>query len=369
MRQISSERENCEEEEGNSRPVASKGLAAVQRDIIALTKRHFEQYGTPPPSGPRLYSFSPFSPGSRLTPATHILTNQQVLIKSVHRSLLSVTKFKAQFELEIANLQRIQHSHVIRLLELFHCQSYIALVLDCKPGMTLAQVLRHSGRMEEREGRKVFGAVAQGLAAIHEAGVVHRDLRPEHILIEGETGLIKIAGLGNSKRVRRGQEMMGVVGAPAYMAPETLLQKGFDGYAADIWSLGVLLYSLLSGSEPFQGASLLDLQKSILRGNVTWPEEVTDTGKRLIQGMMAKRPQDRLNMREIVENAWLRGDSEPLHFSQSRPCSPLLSIRPSVLYRVETLGYPRAFTLASLRSHSLTQASVCYHLLNRSTLL
>ena len=338
----------------------------MQRDIVSLIKRHFQQYGTPPPSGPHLYSFAPFSQSSRLTSATHVLTSQQVLIKTVPLSLLSVTKLKAQFDLEVANLQRVQHNCVLRLLELLPCQKDMVLVFDCTPGMTLAQVLRRSGGVEESEGRRVFGAVAEGLAALHEAGVVHRDLRPEHIQIEGGTGLVKVAGLGNSQRVRRGQEIVGVVGAPAYMAPETLLEKGFDGYAADIWSLGVLLYFLLSGSEPFKGATLLDLQKAVLRGKVTWPVEVTKEGRNLMQGMMAMRPQDRLSMREVLEHAWLRGDSEPIHFSQSRASSPALPVRPSVLHLVERLGYPRTYTLASLRSHCLTHASVCYHLLNRT---
>lgn len=253
---------------------------------------------------------------------------------------------------------------MIRLLEIIHCQRHLVLVLDCKPGLTLAQVLKR-GRMEERQGRRVFKAVAEGLAALHESGVVHRDLKPENIQVEEGTGDIKIAGLGNSRKARRGQEVVGVVSSPAYMPPESLLGKGFDGYTADIWSLGVLLYVILSGFEPFTGPTLLDIQKAILRCNMTWPEEVSEEGRNLIKGMMEMRPQARFTMRNILEHAWVRGHSEPVHFSQPRPRSPATPIRPAVLHTVEALGYPRLYTLSSLRSHTLTHASVCYHLLNR----
>lgn len=339
-------------------------MGTAQRGIVALTKRCFERYGTPPPSGPYLYCFSPFSQSLKLTPATHILTSQPVLIKAIAHSLLSVAKFKAQLDEEIGNLQRVKHINVIQLLELVHCKRHLVLVFDCKPGRTLAQVLRHE-RLQEGQGRRVFRAVAEGLAALHESGVVHRDLKPENIQVEEGTGNIKIAGLENSRKVRRGQEVTGVVSAPAYMPPESLLGKGFDGYAADIWSLGVFLYVILSGFEPFTGPTILDIQKAILRGNMTWPDGVPEEARNLVKGMMEMRPQARLSMRNILDHVWLRGDSKPAHFSHSRPHSPVIPILPSVLHTVEALGYPRLFTLSSLRSHTLTHASVCYHLLNR----
>lgn len=331
-------------------------------EMVGYIKRYFEQYGTAPLSGPHMYLFPPLSPSSKLTPALHILTEKQVLIKTIDRELLSVERRKLMIDEEIRNSHRINHMRVAKVLEVLYTSQWVLIVYDCEPGLTLSQVIR-KGEVRETEAREVFRQLVEGVKAMHEVGVVHRDLRPECIRVSN--GKVKIEGLQNSKRVKRGQDVVGTVGALAYMGPETLLSKGYDGYAADIWSLGVLLYLLLTGTEPFTGKSHIDIQKAILKGNITFPKHIHPHGIDLTSKLLALRPQSRPSLREIKDHVWMTGDSERPRFTHIRSRSNSMLVNNYVVNSVEKLGFPRGFTVASLRAQSMNQATVCYHLLNR----
>ena len=104
----------------------------------------------------------------------------------------------------------------------------------------------------------IFKQIVYGLAHCHCRSVLHRDIKPDNILMDGEDG-IKICDFGVSRLITRNQVINEQCGTPAYIAPEIIAEKGYSGYYADLWSLGILLYTILQGTVPFRGNSLEEL--------------------------------------------------------------------------------------------------------------
>lgn len=113
-----------------------------------------------------------------------------------------------------------------------------------------------------------------GIAHIHCRSVIHRDIKLDNILLDSEKG-VKICDFGVSKIIKKGQLIKEQCGTPAYLAPEIIIDQGYEGYFVDIWSLGVLLYTMLLGTVPFKASNLEDLHKLILAGVFIIPDSVS----------------------------------------------------------------------------------------------
>uniref|UniRef100_A0A9L0JD45 non-specific serine/threonine protein kinase n=1 Tax=Equus asinus TaxID=9793 RepID=A0A9L0JD45_EQUAS len=134
------------------------------------------------------------------------------------------------------------------------------------PGRDLLDHIRKSGPMAEDEARGKFRQLTSALEYCHRKGVVHRDLRLEHVLLDSE-GNVKLSGFGSSA-VFLGQELSTQCGSPWYAAPETLQGRAYAGPPADVWSLGVVLFFLLTGAPPFWGCDLATVRRRVLSGRV-----------------------------------------------------------------------------------------------------
>lgn len=108
------------------------------------------------------------------------------------------------------------------------------------------------------------------MAHIHCRSVVHRDIKLDNILLDSEKG-VKICDFGVSKIIKKGEFIKEQCGTPAYLAPEIIMDTGYEGYYVDIWSLGVLLFAMLTGSVPFRAGNLEELHSSICKGEFTVP--------------------------------------------------------------------------------------------------
>ena len=207
-------------------------------------------------------------------------------------------------------MHALDHPNVLKFHAWYETSNHLWLILEYCCGGDLAALLAADGRLPEPAAADVGAGLAAGLAALHAAGGLHRDVRPGNVLLD-EAGVARLAGFGLSVRPARGGGGGGprgvppgpAAGSPAYMAPELFLPGGAPSTASDLYSLGCVLYELLAGAPPFGGGggSLVALVRSALASPPPpLPASVSRAGVNLIMGLLAKAPGDRPSWPEVA---------------------------------------------------------------------
>ncbi|ONM55574.1 Serine/threonine-protein kinase PEPKR2 [Zea mays] len=223
---------------------------------------------------------------------------------------------------EVEIMQHLSgHPGVVTLRAVFEDADKFYLVMELCSGGRLLDEIAREGKFSEQRAAIVIKDLMAVLKYCHEMGVVHRDVKPENILLT-KAGKVKLADFGLAARVTNGQKMFGVAGSPAYVAPEVL--SGSYSEKVDIWGAGVLLHVLLLGSLPFQGGSLDAVFESIKTleldfSSTPWESiSVSDASQR-------SEDQDECGIVDALAAAITRVRiSEP---KRSRLCSPAITIQ------------------------------------------
>jgi serine/threonine protein kinase len=187
----------------------------------------------------------------KVTLGIHKLTGKYVAIKTIEKSYMKDDFSKRKVFQEVYLLKKIKHSNVIRLLEVFESSKHMLMVMEYAGGGDLLHLIKRKGKLQESDAKFIFKQISYGLAHIHCRSVIHRDIKLDNILLDCEKG-VKICDFGVSKIIKKGQIIQEQCGTPAYLAPEIIIDKGYEGFFVDIWSLGVLLYAMLCGTVPFK---------------------------------------------------------------------------------------------------------------------
>ncbi|KAK6131837.1 hypothetical protein DH2020_034411 [Rehmannia glutinosa] len=180
-----------------------------------------------------------------------------------------------------------------------------------KPDLVRQRELFHKvakGKLKEDIARKYFQQLICAVNFCHGRGVYHRDLKPENLLLD-ENGSLKVSDFGLSalSECKRVDGLLHTTcGTPAYVAPEVISRKGYDGAKADIWSCGVILFVLLAGYLPFHDSNLMEMYKKIARGDYKCPNWFPPEARRLLSKILDPNPQSRISIAKIMENSWFR---------------------------------------------------------------
>jgi len=176
--------------------------------------------------------------------------------------------------------------------------------MECVTGGDLFDYLVKHVRLDESEALRLFRQLIDGVDHCHTSGVVHRDLKAENILLDGNNN-IKIADFGFAAELIPGELLTKSCGSPNYAAPE-LLYKGcqYRGPEIDVWSCGVILFALLTITLPFDADSIPALFRLIKRGRYNLPGYVSDDAKDLIQRMLTVDAEKRISISEIRQHSW-----------------------------------------------------------------
>ncbi|KQK01259.1 phosphoenolpyruvate carboxylase kinase 2 [Brachypodium distachyon] len=198
--------------------------------------------------------------------------------------------------------------HVVALHAAFEDAHAVHLVLDlCAGGDLLSLLSARGGRLPEREAAGLAAQLAAALAACHRRGVAHRDVKPDNLLFDA-AGALKLADFGSAEWFGDGRAMTGLVGTPYYVAPEVVAGREY-GEKVDVWSAGVVLYVMLSGTVPFYGATAPEIFESVLRGNLRFPPRafasVSPEAKDLMRRMLCKDVSRRFSADQVLRHPWI----------------------------------------------------------------
>uniref|UniRef100_A0A665UMF9 non-specific serine/threonine protein kinase n=1 Tax=Echeneis naucrates TaxID=173247 RepID=A0A665UMF9_ECHNA len=240
--------------------------------------------------------------------ARHVLTGKEVRCNAQHHiCMVHVTTLDVYFlQLfrEVRIMKMLNHPNIVKLFEVIETEKTLYLVMEYASGGEVFDYLVAHGRMKEKEARAKFRQIVSAVQYCHQKCIVHRDLKAENLLLDADMN-IKIADFGFSNEFTLGNKLDTFCGSPPYAAPELFQGKKYDGPEVDVWSLGVILYTLVSGSLPFDGQNLKELRERVLRGKYRIPFYMSTDCENLLKKFLILNPSKRGSLEQIMRDRWM----------------------------------------------------------------
>uniref|UniRef100_A0A1A8BEF0 MAP/microtubule affinity-regulating kinase 3 n=2 Tax=Nothobranchius kadleci TaxID=1051664 RepID=A0A1A8BEF0_NOTKA len=236
--------------------------------------------------------------------ARHVLTGKEVAVKIIDKAQLNSSSLQKLFR-EVRIMKMLNHPNIVKLFEVLETEKTLYLVMEYASGGEVFDYLVAHGRMKEKEARAKFRQIVSAVQYCHQKCIVHRDLKAENLLLDADMN-IKIADFGFSNEFTLGNKLDTFCGSPPYAAPELFQGKKYDGPEVDVWSLGVILYTLVSGSLPFDGQNLKELRERVLRGKYRIPFYMSTDCENLLKKFLILNPSKRGSLeQQIMRDRWM----------------------------------------------------------------
>jgi len=212
---------------------------------------------------------------------------------------------KMRIEKEINILKQLRHNNIIQQYCIIETNNTIYIITEYCSGGELFDYIISKKKLLESEACKIFQQLIAGVEYIHSMGVVHRDLKPENLLFDYKRD-VKIADLGLSNYYPPGGLLSTPCGSPCYAAPEMVRGLKYHGAGVDIWSCGIVLYTMVCGYLPFEDDNQEKLFMKIAKGNFSIPSHVSPHCKDLMKSILNTDPSKRFNFSKIKEHTWFK---------------------------------------------------------------
>ncbi|XP_055921753.1 serine/threonine-protein kinase MARK2 isoform X19 [Eupeodes corollae] len=235
--------------------------------------------------------------------AKHLPTGKEVAIKIIDKTQLNPGSLQKLFR-EVRIMKMLDHPNIVKLFQVIETEKTLYLVMEYASGGEVFDYLVLHGRMKEKEARVKFRQIVSAVQYCHQKRIIHRDLKAENLLLDSELN-IKIADFGFSNEFTPGSKLDTFCGSPPYAAPELFQGKKYDGPEVDVWSLGVILYTLVSGSLPFDGSTLRELRERVLRGKYRIPFYMSTDCENLLRKFLVLNPAKRASLETIMSDKWM----------------------------------------------------------------
>ncbi|MBN3271948.1 MARK4 kinase, partial [Polyodon spathula] len=290
----------------------------------------------------------------------HVLTGREVAIKIIDKTQLNPTSLQKLFR-EVRIMKGLNHPNIVKLFEVIETDKTLYLVMEYASGGEVFDYLVSHGRMKEKEARSKFRQIVSAVHYCHEKNIVHRDLKAENLLLNADSN-IKIADFGFSNEFTLGSKLDTFCGSPPYAAPELFQGKKYDGPEVDIWSLGVILYTLVSGSLPFDGQNLKELRERVLRGKYRVPFYMSTDCENILRRFLVLNPTKRCTLEQIMNDKWINtgyeGDELKPHLEPQEDYNDAKRIEVMV-----GMGYSREEIRDALTNQKYNELTATYLLL------
>jgi len=248
--------------------------------------------------------------------ALHLKEHAQYAVKVVENTSLSDEENLEALETEIKILRQLRHPHIVSLKEVVTSAQNTYIVMELLSGGELFQRIVDQGCFPEKDAAALFAQIILSMDYLHSLNIVHRDVKPENILyVAAKSNDIKLIDFGYAGMWMADRPLTGLCGTPDYVAPEVLTWYDDDehgtpyGKGSDLWSLGVLLYVILSGCSPFCADEEEQLLKQVAQAKYEFFENewkgVSEEARNLISRLLVVDPDKRMTMAQLFEHPWL----------------------------------------------------------------
>lgn len=311
--------------------IGRRTAAAAKSDGYSDSSVHETEFDSP---NTEIFSFFPLNPSKitteyRITPVVlgkggfgvvrkciHLITGQERAIKIIVKD--DLMKNKAQSKLyitEIEIMKSLTHPNLVSVYEYFQDDRFVFIVMELVKGEELLDRILKSQRLSETEACVIMEQCVNAINYMHSNGVVHRDIKPENIMLDGSN--VKIIDFGGARRFKPNVLMHRISGTPFYIAPE-VLNKAYDE-RCDVWSLGVILYIMLTGDPPFPGKKDEEIFEKIKAGQPNYNHAAillaSNNCRDLLRKFLVHNFKQRVHLNEVIDHPWfqaLRSNVTPL---------------------------------------------------------
>ncbi|KAL7030568.1 hypothetical protein ACKWTF_006709 [Chironomus riparius] len=298
---------------------------------------------------------------ARVMLARHLVTNNEVAIKIIDKTQLNPNSLEKLFR-EVSIMKILQHPNIVKLYEVIETDKTLYLVMEYVNNGEVFEYLVKNGRMKENIARQKFRQIVSAVQYLHSKKIIHRDLKAENLLLDQNLD-VKIVDFGFSNMFVEGNKMDTYCGSPPYAAPELFQGKKYDGPEVDVWSLGVILYTLVSGSLPFDGSTLRELRERVIRGKYRIPFYLSTDCEALLKKFLALNPTKRYTLEQIMKDKWMNQNEEEL---KPYPEGSIEMNDPKIIDSLLTLGYKLSEIEKSLSNRKFDEICGIYLLLQNS---
>ncbi|KAJ3259012.1 hypothetical protein HDU77_002003 [Chytriomyces hyalinus] len=245
-----------------------------------------------------------------------------VAIKMIDKDVISRSNLTSRVQTELSIHSALSHPSILQLHTFFESQTHVYLVTElCPHGELYRYIQQRKGAcLSEAEARTVMDEIVQGVLYLHSQGIIHRDLKLSNVLLTKDYHM-KIADFGLAAKLHTMEgEQKTMCGTPNYISPEIVSRQPY-GLSSDLWSLGCMLVTILTGKPPFDSQAVKSTLDKVSRAEYHLPDSISADARDLIGKLLMKDPKKRLTLRDILAHRWFSYPKLPLQIDRPESAS------------------------------------------------
>lgn len=290
----------------------------------------------------------------------HNLTQEKVAIKVLEKAKILEQDDIERINREIKFLKKLKNINIIKIYEIIETKSNVYFIMEHAPGGELFNYIVSKKKLEEKEASFFFAQIVHALDFIHKHNIVHRDVKPENMLLT-ENNTIKLIDFGLSNQYNKGGLLKTPCGSPCYAAPEMILGRKYNGANIDVWSCGITLYAMVCGYLPFEDKNNDKLYKKILDCKIEFPKHVGDLSKDMITRLLTVNPAKRITFEEIKLHPFFKLSFNMIN--KSNLGLYLNKVDNSILDKMVEIGFNREKIIKEVEANNHNNTTTTYELL------